>query len=121
MITRRLLGLVAVMAAALVAPSSSHGQTRTVVLVPTGGVGTGTNIIINVGTNEVFELLYANWPGQQGSNTFCYPFVIVNIGGVNVKDNSYDDLLAMQQQRSTIAGPATIRLASNEDCVGAYV
>ena len=39
-----------------------------------------------------------------------------------MKENGYDSLLEMQQQRSVIAGPATIRLGTNSDCgEGKYV
>jgi hypothetical protein len=108
-----------VMTIATITASQGRAQTKTVVLF--APFGAGTNITITVATNEVFELLYVNWPGVQANNTFCHPFVAVNIGGVNVKDNGYDDLLQMQQQRSTLAGPATIRLESNIDCGGTYV
>ena len=99
-----------------------QAQTRTIVLSPPPPLGEWTNAVINVASNEVFELLYVNWPGEQAGGQLCPPFVQVSIGGINVKDDSYDDLLERQQQRSTIAGPATIRLVTNGECVqGRYV
>ena len=95
-----------------------QAQTRTIVLSPSLPLGSSTNAVINLASNEVFELLYVNWPGEQSGGQLCPPFVEVSIGGVTVKDNSYDDLLERQQQRSTIAGPASIRLATNGECVG---
>jgi hypothetical protein len=112
----------AVLFALLAAAISCQGQTRTIVLRPSLPPGTTTNAVINVATNEVFELLYVNWPGEQAGGTMCPPMVEVIIGGVSVKDNSYADLLERQQQRSIIAGPATIKLITNEDCIeGQYV
>jgi len=99
-----------------------QAQTRTIVLRPSLPLGTSTNVVINVASNEVFELLYVNWPGEQAGGQLCPPFVEVRIGGITVKDNSYDDLLERQQQRSTIAGPASIRLVTNGECgEGIYV
>jgi hypothetical protein len=99
-----------------------QAQTRTVVLSPPLPLGSSTNVVINVASNEVFELLYVNWPGEQAGGQLCPPYVLVSIGGINVKDDSYTDLLERQQQRSTIAGPATIRLVTNGECVqGTYV
>jgi len=110
------------LSAMLTATFCCQAQTRTIVLSPGLPLGTSTNVVINVASNEVFELLYVNWPGEQAAGQLCPPFVLVSIGGVNVKDDSYDDLLARQQQRSTIAGPATIRLVTNGECVqGQYV
>src|SRR5688572_5938025 len=115
-------GLTAAMCTMVATAFFCQAQTRTIVLSPPPPLGMSTNVVINVASNEVFELLYVNWPGEQAGGQLCPPFVLVSIGGVNVKDNSYDDLLERQQQRSTIAGPATIRLATNGECVqGTYV
>src|SRR5688572_4768404 len=99
-----------------------QAQTRTIVLIPPLPLGSSTNTVINVASNEVFELLYVNWPGEQAGGRLCPPFIELTICGVTVKDNSYDDLLERQQQRSTIAGPASIRLTTNGECgEGQYV
>ena len=115
-------GLTGAICAMLATAFVCHAQTRTIVLSPPLPLGSSTNVVINVTSNEVFELLYVNWPGEQAGGRLCPPFIEVTIGGVTVKDNSYDDLLERQQQRSTIAGPANIRLVTNGECVqGTYV
>src|SRR5688572_12688191 len=97
-------GPILTLCALLAATFCCQAQTRTIVLSPGLPLGTSTNVVINVASNEVFELLYANWPGEQTGGRLCPPFIELTIGGVTVKDNSYDDLLERQQQRSTIAG-----------------
>jgi len=119
---RKSFGVTAAMCAMVITAFIGEAQTRTIVLSPPLPLGASTNVVINVASNEVFELLYVNWPGEQAGGRLCPPFIQLTIGGVTVKDNSYDDLLERQQQRSTIAGPASLRLVTNGECVqGTYV
>ena len=73
-------GLTGAICAMMATAFFCQAQTRTVVLSPPPPLGTSTNVVINVASNEVFELLYVNWPGEQAGGQLCPPFVEVAIG-----------------------------------------